>query len=619
MADNFVTDAGSGGNTYASDDIGGVHYPILKIAYGALDSATLVSTSNGLPVAQQGTWNVGTVTAVTDITNAVAVTDNSGSLTVDNAALSVVGGGAEATALRVTLANDSTGVVSVDDNGSTISIDDGGGAITVDGTVGVSGTVTVDLGVNNDVTVTGTVTANLSATDNAVLDVIATPVATISSTPVQRVAIFDASDTQITTFGGGAQYTEGDTDASITGTAILWEDGSNTLATVSAASPLPVEIVAGAGSGGTASADDADFTATSTSGTPAMGVYESSPTNVTDGDMGIVGITQARRLKVDATGTVDLGATDNAVLDAIAASVAAIDVDATTIIGHVDGIEGLLTTIDADTGNVVTSVQLLDDTVTVLGTDTYTETTSKGLAIGAVRRDADTTLVNTTNEWGPLQMDANGRLKVEAFSGEALPITDNNSSITVDNGGTFAVQATIATATGWGVYVEDAAETAGGNLMMAGNVRRDTIASSSNASGDNSTFNTNDVGALWTTTVPSTNGGLSTFNGTSSDGGTALTNTAQAVKASAGQLYGWYIYNPNDEVSYVNVYNTASGSVTVGTTNPLFQIPVPPASAANILGGVGIAFGTAISASATKTAGSNTAPDVAMECVLFYK
>ena len=58
------------------------------------------------------------------------------------------GGGAESGALRVTIANDSTGVVSVDDNGGTLSIDDGGGAITVDGTV----------------------TANLSATDNAVLD-----------------------------------------------------------------------------------------------------------------------------------------------------------------------------------------------------------------------------------------------------------------------------------------------------------------------------------------------------------------------------------------------------------------------------------------------------------------
>lgn len=140
--------------------------------------------------------------------------------------------------------------------------------------------------------------------------------------------------------------------------------------------------------------------------------------------------------------------------------------------------DAILTTIDADTGNIATSVanidadtsaiqtavELIDDTVATLGTTTYTEATSKGLTIGAVRRDADTTLVNTTNEIGPLQMDANGRLKVEAFSGEALPVTltsttvtgtvavtqsgtwdevginDSGNSITVDNGGTFVVQ-----------------------------------------------------------------------------------------------------------------------------------------------------------------------------------
>jgi hypothetical protein len=38
----------------------------------------------------------------------------------------------------------------------------------------------------------------------------------------------------------GTQYTEGDIDVSISGTAILWEDASDTLATVSAANPLPV-------------------------------------------------------------------------------------------------------------------------------------------------------------------------------------------------------------------------------------------------------------------------------------------------------------------------------------------------------------------------------------------
>ena len=57
----------------------------------------------------------------------------------------------------------------------------------------------------------------------------------------------------------------------------------------------------GAGSGGTAAADDADFTAGTTNGTPAMGVYQSIPSNVTDGDLGTVGITEDRRLKTSTT------------------------------------------------------------------------------------------------------------------------------------------------------------------------------------------------------------------------------------------------------------------------------------------------------------------------------
>lgn len=42
--------------------------------------------------------------------------------------------------------------------------------------------------------------------------------------------------------GGGVQYTEADTDVSITGTAIMWEDTSDTLRAVSASKPLPVDL-----------------------------------------------------------------------------------------------------------------------------------------------------------------------------------------------------------------------------------------------------------------------------------------------------------------------------------------------------------------------------------------
>lgn len=67
--------------------------------------------------------------------------------------------------------------------------------------------------------------------------------------------------------------------------------------------------------------------------------------------------------------------------------------------------------------NVKTAVELIDDIVKTLGTDTYAETTTKGAVIGAVRTDTQATLVNTTNEIGPLQMNASGALRVEVSNG----------------------------------------------------------------------------------------------------------------------------------------------------------------------------------------------------------
>jgi hypothetical protein len=51
MADNFVANAGSGGATFASDDIGSVQFPRLKVVHGA-DGVNDgdVSTANPLPV-----------------------------------------------------------------------------------------------------------------------------------------------------------------------------------------------------------------------------------------------------------------------------------------------------------------------------------------------------------------------------------------------------------------------------------------------------------------------------------------------------------------------------------------------------------------------------------------
>jgi len=64
------------------------------------------------------------VTIANDSTGVVSVDDNGSALTVDWAGTAPpIGAGTEAAALRVTIATDSTGVLSIDDNASTLTVD----------------------------------------------------------------------------------------------------------------------------------------------------------------------------------------------------------------------------------------------------------------------------------------------------------------------------------------------------------------------------------------------------------------------------------------------------------------------------------------------------------------
>jgi hypothetical protein len=99
-----------------------------------------------------------------------------------------------------------------------------------------------------------------------------------------------------------------DTVAVATGSKIQITDGTDdvTVSVAGARKPMDMHLIDAAGNvvssfggaGGTSATDDADFTALSTVGTPVMGVYESSPTSITDGDMGIGALDQNRRWKV---------------------------------------------------------------------------------------------------------------------------------------------------------------------------------------------------------------------------------------------------------------------------------------------------------------------------------
>jgi hypothetical protein len=131
-----------------------------------------------------------TVTVDSEFPAAAAITDNFANPTTTSAMSMLmgydgsawdrvtIGGGTEAAALRVTIASDSTGVVSVDD---------GGGALTVDGTV----------------------TANLGTTDNAVLDAIAASLAVLGDWDDSNYANVNANIAGTDIVGGAGAVASG--------------------------------------------------------------------------------------------------------------------------------------------------------------------------------------------------------------------------------------------------------------------------------------------------------------------------------------------------------------------------------------------------------------------------
>lgn len=114
MADNTQLNTGTGGDVIATDDIAGVKYQRVKVTYGIDGVATDVSNTDPLP----------------------ADVRELGGVAVDLGA-GAAGGGTQ----RVVIATDQ----------ATIPINDGGGTISVDGSVSITGTVTVDMGANNDI------------------------------------------------------------------------------------------------------------------------------------------------------------------------------------------------------------------------------------------------------------------------------------------------------------------------------------------------------------------------------------------------------------------------------------------------------------------------------------
>jgi hypothetical protein len=283
----------------------------------------------------------------------------------------------------------------------------------------------------------------------------------LTNTNSVAVAIVDGDGTQITSFGGGTQYTEGDTDATITGTAILWEDGSDTLATVSAATPLPVEV---ANSTNVAKLED-DASASADAGIPMLAVRRGTPANSsgTDGDYEFLQVSGG---KLWTTATVDnaSGASavniqdggnsitvDNAALSVVGGGAEAtalrvtIASDSTGVLsiddnggsvsiddgGNIITVDGTvivtqatasnLNMTEASAASILTAVQLIDDMIYVDDTATHATGTSKGALFMAAATPTDASV--NANDIGAVAMTTDRKLHVSVQ--DALPAGSN--------------------------------------------------------------------------------------------------------------------------------------------------------------------------------------------------
>lgn len=136
-------------------------------ATGSISAKLRFIASTGIPitgtvtVGSHAVTNAGTFVVQVDGTALTRLTD----IETNTDSLAQVGGGVEAAALRVTIASDSTGVLSVDDNGA---------SLTVDGTVAATQSGTWNVGTVTTVTTVSTLT-NITNWGNVVDDAAFTP------------------------------------------------------------------------------------------------------------------------------------------------------------------------------------------------------------------------------------------------------------------------------------------------------------------------------------------------------------------------------------------------------------------------------------------------------------
>ncbi len=207
---------------------------------------------------------------------------------------------------------------------------------------------------------------------------------------------------------------------------------------------------------------------------------------------------------------------------------------------------------------------------------------------GGVNRTTQPTL--TDGQRGDMQLDTRGNLKTTIYAANGA----NPFAALADNADAVASSATvnklgvIARNTLYNGTTYDRAVSAGG-AVAAG------------------------TGTAAVSLSPTTAQlGLTIFSNT------ALSSTKTAVKASAGRLNWYNVYNPNASVTYLQIFNNTTASITVGTTPPDISIGIPANGGWDGESLMSLNWSTAITIAATTTPTGSTAPGTGLVVNLGY-
>lgn len=520
---------GSGGEVIATEDIAGTDYQQVKLVDGTAASTTVIAAGGGV---EAGALRV---TVASDSTGVLSVDDNGGSLTVDAVSLPLPTGAATAAAQlpdghNVTVDNAS--------GASAVNIQDGGNSITVDATslplpTGAATSANQTTGNASLATIAGAVSGTEMQVDivsGAVAGTEYTEDAVVPANPQGPAMVAERDDALSTLTPAAGDWTHLRTDSQ----GALWvnavnADGTNNIGTAAGATD---------------------------SGVPILAVRDDALTTLTDPDGDYVPI------RVNSTGAIHVtgggGGTEYNVSDAgptVVTMAGAVRDDTLTTLTEVDGDATLLRV------NSTGALHVTDSAGNVATLDGNTIDLGNG-AVGAGTQ----------------------RVTIASDTTGVLSVDDNGGSLTVD--GSVSLAAAIPAGTNNIGDVDIASALPAGTNNIGDVDIASAIPAGANVIGD--------VGIS----------GARTSGGTTIFRSIDLDETEEQIKGTAGQVYWLHCMNMAATVRYLKFYNATAATVVVGTTTPVMTFPIPTQGDTNGAGFMlpvpnGIEFGTAITVAAT--------------------